>query len=81
MVTALHEAGVALEGVSRVAGHAGTRVTDDHYLSVTAERTRGEFSAIAARLTTGRRSDRLSDQHRETDASRREDRKGGGETN
>ena len=77
MVTALHEEGVALEVVSRVAGHAGTRVTDDHYLSVTAERTRGEFSAIAARLTTGRRSDRLSDQHQKTDTPRRDYPKGG----
>jgi integrase len=77
MVTALHEEGVALEVVSKVTGHAGTKVTQDHYLSVTAERTRGEFSAIAARLTTGRRSDRLSDQHQKTDTPCRNDPKGG----
>jgi integrase len=49
MVTALHEEGVSLEVVSRVAGHAGTRVTDEHYLSVTAERTRREIGRASCR--------------------------------
>ena len=61
MVTNLHEAGTAIEVISKVTGHAGTGVTVDHYLNVTAERTRTAFEVIDARLTAGR-SDRLSDQ-------------------
>lgn len=74
MVTALHEEGVALEVISTVTGHADTRVTRDHYLAVTAERARVEFGAIAARLSTGR-SDRLTDQQRETVATGHIERK------
>lgn len=66
MVTALHEQGVALEVISTVTGHASTAPTRQHYLSVSAERTRIEFAVIAARLVAGR-SDRLSDQRTETD--------------
>lgn len=61
MVTNLHEAGTAIEVISKVTGHAGTGVTVDHYLNVSAERTRTAFEVIDARLSAGR-SDRLSDQ-------------------
>jgi integrase len=66
-VTALHEAGLSLEVIRKVSGHAGTQVMREHYLSVAAERTRSEFEAIASRLDSSR-SDRLSDQHAGTDA-------------
>lgn len=59
-VTGLHEAGTPLEVVSKVTGHADTKVTADHYLGVTAERVRNEFAAIAARLAP-ERTDPLSD--------------------
>lgn len=68
-VTALHEAGATLEVISKVTGHApGSKVTQDSYLAVTAERTRTEFALIATRLSP-ERSDRLSDQHGKTVAS------------
>ena len=50
MVTNLHEAGTPLEVISKVTGHAGGEVTRDHYLAVSAERTRLEFQAVANRL-------------------------------
>lgn len=75
-VTALHEAGVSLEVIQRVAGHAAcSDVTRDHYLAVSAERTRAEFEAIAARLSgsdRSGRSDRQSDHRTETGAARNE---------
>ena len=78
-ITALHAAGVSLEVIQHVAGHVvGTAVTRDHYLVVSAERTRPEFEAIAARLAgedRPRRSDRLSDHCPETEGVR----PGGGE--
>ena len=62
-VTALHEAGVSLEVIQRVAGHAAhSDVTRDHYLAVSAERVRPEFSAIAAQLSAGGRSGRSDPQ-------------------
>ncbi len=50
MVTNLHEAGMPLEVISRVTGHAGGEVTRTHYLNIAAERTRGEFGALADRF-------------------------------
>jgi len=50
MVTNLHEAGTPLEVISKVTGHAGGEVTRDHYLAVSAERTRPEFQTVAERL-------------------------------
>jgi hypothetical protein len=74
-VTALHEAGVSLEVIDKVIGHAGTQVTKDHYLAVSAERVRSEYEAIATRLGGSDRpgrSDRLSDQHPDSDVSHAE---------
>lgn len=74
-VTALHEAGVGLEVIDKVIGHAGTQVTKDHYLAVSAERVRSEYEAIALRLGGSDRpgrSDRLSDQQSDSDESRTE---------
>jgi site-specific recombinase XerD len=75
MVAALHEAGTQLEVISAVTGHSGTKVTREHYLSVSAERTREPFGLIAAQLSAGR-TDRLSDQRPETVGSP-ESREGG----
>lgn len=68
MVTNLHEAGAPLEVISKVTGHAGGEVTRDHYLRVSAERTRAEFQTVSERLA-GRpgRSDRLSDRQADPD--------------
>jgi len=60
MVTRLHERGLPLEVIAKQTGHAGGDVTRDHYLVVTAERTRPKYSAIADKLTA-RRSDRRTD--------------------
>ncbi|MFZ0161101.1 MAG: hypothetical protein WAL50_18895 [Kineosporiaceae bacterium] len=49
VVTNLHEAGMPLEVISRVTGLAG-EVTCAHYLNIAAERTRGEFGALADRF-------------------------------
>jgi integrase len=75
-VTALHEAGAELEVISKVTGHAGTEVTKEHYLAITAENTRTEFQLIAGRLLGGR-SDRLSDHRAETASPVRIDSKEG----
>jgi hypothetical protein len=64
-VTALHDAGMAIETISKVTGHASTQVTIERYLSVNAERARPEFEVIASRLVR-ERSDRLTDQQRQT---------------
>lgn len=69
MVTALHEQGAALEVISKVTGHADSGVTREHYLAVTAERTRREFEAISGLLT---RSDRLTDHSAENSADAEE---------
>ncbi len=63
---ALDEAGAPLEVISKVTGHSGGDVTRDHYLSVSAERTRREFETVADQAhhpqgrpcTTGRRRTR-----------------------
>jgi len=49
--TALHEAGLDLEAIAPVIGHSGTKVGREHYLVMSAERTRTEFESIASRLT------------------------------
>lgn len=68
MVTNLHEAGTPLEVISKVTGHAGGEVTRDHYLRVSAERSRAEFHTVAERLAgQARRSDHLSDHRADLD--------------
>jgi intergrase/recombinase len=63
MVTNLHEAGAPLEVISKVTGHAGGEVTREHYLRVSAERTRSEFDTVSRRLLdSSGRSDHQSDQ-------------------
>jgi len=64
-VTALHEAGMAIETISKITGHASIQVTIERYLSVNAERARPEFEVIATRLAA-RRTDLLTDQQRKT---------------
>ena len=49
--TALHEAGLDLESIAPVIGHSGTKVGREHYLVMSAEKTRTEFETIASRLT------------------------------
>jgi hypothetical protein len=61
-VTAVHAAGMAIETILKVAGHASTQVTIERYQSVNAERARPEFEVIAAHLAA-RRTDRVTDQH------------------
>jgi integrase len=73
-VTALHEAGMAIETISKVTGHASTDVTIERYLSVSAERARPEFEVIATRLVR-ERTDRLTDQQRKTAVPQRGDRR------
>ncbi len=58
----LFELGVPIEVVSALTGHADSEVTRNHYLTVSADRVRAEYTAIAARLAVGR-SDRQSDQN------------------
>jgi hypothetical protein len=59
-VTNLHEEGVSLEVIAKISGHVDDAVTREHYLAVTAERTRREFEVLAERLRQGR-SDPQSD--------------------
>ena len=77
-VTALHEAGMAIETIAKVTGHASTQMTIEHYLAVNAERTRDGFEVIATRLVR-ERTDRLTGRQRET-ASREIDPSEGGGT-
>lgn len=68
MVTNLHEAGAPIEVISKVTGHAGGEVTRDHYLRVSAERTRKEFDEVSRRLLNrSGRSDQLSGQDADPD--------------
>jgi integrase len=55
MVTGLHEEGTPIEVIAGVTGHADGAVTREHYLSVSAERTRTEFAALAKRRTPKQR--------------------------
>jgi len=79
-VTAVHAAGMAIETILKVAGHASTQVTIERYQSVNAERARPEFEVIAAHLAA-RRTDRVTDQQPKTavpNPSRRSAPEGGG---
>jgi integrase len=79
-VTALHEAGMAIETISKVMGHATTAPTIESYLVVDAERARPEFEIIATRLVR-ERTDRLTDQRQKTAEPQRGARRipGGGD--
>jgi integrase len=76
-VTALHEAGMAIETIAKIMGHASTDPTIEHYLAVNAERAREGFEVIATRLVS-RRTDRLTDQQRKTASRKIPPSEGGG---
>jgi hypothetical protein len=65
MVTLLHEQGVPLETIARIVGHSGTRVTDQHYLLISAESVPEELAGIAESLRPSG-SDRRSDHQTES---------------
>jgi hypothetical protein len=53
-VTELHEAGVQLEVIAKITGQVNGEVTREHYLSVTAERTRRGFRGLSGQVSPGR---------------------------
>jgi integrase len=76
-VTALHEAGMAIETIAKVTGHASTQTTIEHYLAVNAERARDGFEVIATRLVR-ERTDRLTDRQAKTASRKVNPPRGGG---